>query len=270
MKQHTSQEIRTKRLELNLSQGRLSRLSGVSSFLIGQYENRKQELSDSQIIAIEAVLFAQSTSPAVQPQNQDQLILKNTPNDLSGKRFCWNERPCYRELECEYCWNRKRKFLLEQFEFYGQHWGLCNFITIPFIKLGLEPEPAIRLLGKIRKQLHKRFPKGQKIISLIALHGDLKTPHFHIVATEKINKEFVEIILKRTLKKFDERIKGRIHVKAISDLYGLGWYFVVDNLRPTLIHRPRGFRLMSASRPFLTGKPKKIKHIQEWSKSNEK
>ncbi len=203
-------------------------------------------------------------------QKSDQLILKNTPNSPLNKRVCWNARPCYRELECEFCWNRKQPFLVDQFVFYGHHWGLSSFVTISFVGLSYPPDFALQFLAVLRTRIHKKIFKKQKYVSLIAVHGDLKNPHFHIASTEKINKKNFKIIIKKIMSKFDGEIKYFVNVKAITDLYGLGWYFVVHNLRPTLAHRPKGLRLMSASRPFLTGKPKKLKHIQEWKEKCKK
>lgn len=203
---------------------------------------------------------------------QDQLNLKNTPSVPLAKRYCWNERPCYRLLECAYCWNRKKSHLVDQFHFYGHHWGFQQFITIGLRNSKLSPDEALLTLAKIRSPLHKFLFKRSKYVSLIAVHNSnlgKNTPHFHIATTGIVSQKKLRNAFGLILRKIDVRGTFSVNISEIPDLYGLAFYFIDHNFRLTLPHRPRGLRLISASRPFLTGKPKKLKHIQEW-KQNEK
>ena len=67
---------------------------------------------------------------------------KSPPNP-----FCWASRPCYRELGCEYCWQRKRKFLLRQIRYLGVKWGLSNFCTLTATNFDGDQHMALRLPG---------------------------------------------------------------------------------------------------------------------------
>lgn len=202
----------------------------------------------------------------------DGLINKNTHN-APNRRICWKKRPCYREIECQYCWNRKRSFITKQVQYLSVHWNLRSFITIGFDRVSAHPTNALMQLAEIRRNLHKILFKKKKYISLIVVEENISrspptiTPHFHIIAQGQFSRALVKQKTELARRRSFIGSKSNINIREIGpliiDTKKLAGYLMDQNYRKCLGIRPKGLRLMTASRGFYTGRPRHLEKLTQ-------
>lgn len=195
--------------------------------------------------------------------NPNELFDKNTHNsDAKNRRFCWIKRPCFRIHECTYCWNRRRKYFIEQLKYLGIIWDLKQFITIHFCNSEtFSAESCLAELSKIRSYLHPKLFKCHKYISCIAVVGvhSKFSPHIHILCSSLNTKDSIMKALKKcpnSLGDFDINIRAIYGPKRLS-LARLGGYLMDQNFRKSIPWLYPRCRLLTATRGFKTGRPTK-------------
>lgn len=255
----TSSELRQRRESEGLTFERLALKSGIASIALSAFERGIGQLSEQQHRALAQALSGDSEELTT----TTKLNLQSTLNSNSIRRFCWNARPCRREMECDYCWSRKSEFIRCQIAFFFGQWGWEKFATLSLIGLDANPHCGLKTIAAFRKQLHPRLFKGELYFSLIALAPSFSgwVPHFHMLGTGSITKSFFNDVIELIPENAWNGSRPNLNIKPITNIDGLGSYLMEQNLRPTLSHRPRGLRLMTASRGFLTGKPKSLNHL---------
>ena len=206
-------------------------------------------------------------------KSTDILDIKNTHNFSFPNietRICWPQRPCNRELECYWCWKRKVRFFIKQFVFFGQHWGFESFVTISLTGFKGTHSEGILLAAEVRKRLHAHLVKNRKYVSIISVTRESPLPHYHLAVTGTVAEEKLKRIDRALKKILPAKIKLKKHVAHITpstrSLLTLARYLMIQNVQVSMIHRPRGLRIMSASQGFKTGRPQKIEIIEWWHK----
>lgn len=253
----TSSELFEWRKENGISYEGLAVASGIPSFQLSSFERGQWSLEPRQHQSLINALGNMLNDET------DQLNLQSTHNGTQHRRFCWPERQCYRLLECKYCWRRQSKHIRDQLQFFAQHRGWTHFATLSLLGSDLDARGSLRAIGNFRRLLHRRLFKSQSYFSLIAV-GPTETgwvPHFHIVSTDFLTHAAFKEAMSRIPKCEWQGMRPNLCIKAVTDAKGLGSYLMEQNLRPTLRLRPRRLRLITASRGFLAGRPRSLKHL---------
>jgi hypothetical protein len=188
---------------------------------------------------------------------------KSPPNP-----FCWASRPCYRELGCEYCWQRKRKFLLRQIRYLGVKWGLSNFCTLTATNFDGDQHMALRLMGEVRAKVMAPFFKRKNYIAFLSCHGESSdreaVPHSHFLLNDYLKKPAI----KKALLICYPSVAWNIQIKTISEiawvLSKIGGYLTDQNYRNALRYRPRRLRLVTGSSGFYAGRPRQLPGMDFW------
>ena len=180
-----------------------------------------------------------------------------TPNVLKRRLYCANKRPCHRD-SCAYCWHRRLKFHLQQVGVIGPSWQLKQFATISVEDCFDHPMHALRGLAKIRPRVARSLRKFGRYIMVIAVapSSGHAYPHFHLLMTTT-SKALLQDELSTWMP-----VKFNLHTTFVREggspahLRRTLAYMLRKNLHPTLPFRPRGLRLLTASRGFFTGRPR--------------
>ncbi|RYZ77777.1 MAG: hypothetical protein EOP05_00500 [Proteobacteria bacterium] len=199
------------------------------------------------------------------PDSQTELLNNIRHNSHNRFSLCSRKRHCRKEITCEYCWNRKRSFIVNQTADLTAAWRFSTFTTVAVMGFRGNAMAAFLTLKSIRSLFHKRIFQSSKFIcfSVVAtqkLDGDLRvTPHWHFISDGTITSKRIRLVLSRVA----PELKFNIQVKSFSSSSGtvrrIVGYCMDNNYRPSLTHKPKHMRLISASRGLFTGRPRRIR-----------
>ncbi len=206
------------------------------------------------------------------PKQSDELLIYITPNSTQALNQCYLKRPCNRIKTCSRCWKKYRLFILKQARYFRVEWGLNIFVTITVLKTN-QPSNGIKELNALRKTFNRRLTKKTKYLNVISIkirEGQefegytelIGNVHFHYLMSNTMTKLEIKKMLNM---KCNVNIRLADHEVGIQQAAG---YMLDQNLRPTLDFRPQRARLITASRGFSTGKPRKL-HFEAYAFTGE-
>lgn len=169
---------------------------------------------------------------------------------------CFTARPCKRDT-CPRCMAVRREyFCKEGAEFVEAH-NLLSFVTIRF-KDGRKANPWVTLFNEfdLLWRAAYRHP-APKFIRCLAIGTENDTPHVHFIVAEDFGRELQ--MISRLL-----QIECTSTAEPIYDVENLlGYLFDVNFAETsTRLDRPRGRRLLSASRGMPCGFPQVKKRFK--------
>ena len=169
--------------------------------------------------------------------------------------FCSNTKPCFRDI-CDYCWGRRMKFMTDQLADKANEWKLEQMVTVLVVHDFDHPQEGLRCLIKLRPKVLRKLRILTKTISVISVapQNGLAYPHFHILTAE-IDEGVIKDLLQKALP-FKQNIIVKMYGgDRVNRMKRALAYMLKKNLRPTLLYKAKGMRLLSSSRGFFTGRP---------------
>jgi hypothetical protein len=179
-------------------------------------------------------------------------------NSLSARQNfrCYASRYC-RRLTCEFCMSLRRNKFIEDGTRFSMHHDLNYFVTQVFpLKLGSDAWTSLYEGHFALWKKSYRHP-APKFIRCLAMDGSARHPHAHYILhfrqAELMQHEAEKLGYKET------------HLLPIEDHERILGYLFDQNFKSTatLPNRPKGFRLLMASRGMKCGfpDPKKIRSM---------
>lgn len=172
----------------------------------------------------------------------------------SPKVICSARRPCHRLVKCSDCTFRRREYFISACYGHAKACGLLderpNHLTLSFLDPG-EAFSWIRL-DDARRALLKPFNgKLGSFIKCWAIEPLTDLPHLHLIVGSTRTELILELV-----RQFGPT-GTNLHVQRVTSLEGLLGYLFDMNFIPTYCdkRRPRGYRLLTASRGFPCGFP---------------
>ncbi len=188
--------------------------------------------------------------------NKTELLYKYTHNSSRFVGFCSKRWPCFRDQACNYCWNRRRKYVVDQVIQSGEAWGLHQLLTInPSYSRG-NPIDDLQSLAELRSKLHPALQRlKSKYVTVASLKvGSRIIPHLHSL-TGALSANTIRNSLPPEIWSGLNINVRPIRMPYEANLKKVTGYILDRNLRETMPFRPKGFRLISSSRGIRTGRP---------------
>ena len=186
---------------------------------------------------------------------------------LQPRAFCGPNRPCYRP-ECVFCTQRRRSHFLHRISYISEFWSFQNHVVLTADRCPNSQAPeSILGLSKNRERFSRYFGRHNiRYCSCLSFalgedNDSCGTPHIHWL-TETINSS-VEMGLRHHASKLSCRLSissiknSGLPNSRLWNIKKIAAYIFDKNYVPTsLMAKPRGINLMSASRGLRVGRPR--------------
>ena len=194
----------------------------------------------------------------------NDLVIQESTNSRTSNVICTRRWPC-RRLTCKRCYVKRRGFFVYSGLEHIKSCDLDTFLTLSWI--GSTDENVWGQLLTDARMLFKAMSGKMRwhYIRVLSVGVEKRTPHIHIILGEAA----ASVISKLSKSRWPESI--RLNIKQMDNPHGLLGYVFDQNYKLGFLDqtRPKGVRLLTASRPMETGFPTGQQLKKLWSRVNE-